>query len=220
MDHVTTWESCNTQLLTQDVREMNPSLATDTLIQSEKSPKRFSKRRASINTKKPVLKVFDILISLTVVGPCVVSFWRGTWVLMDIFNTFFTTWLCIVVGPSFQLVFVIFQNFFTNVYEKKSPNRGIKILKLIISRCFIYTFGVSCIMQWKGGWMLMDEYLATASTTTTKKQREVIVIVTIGCILSLMALRGVFNCLQPPVVLYADRKITMFTISTRFRTKV
>jgi hypothetical protein len=75
-------------------------------------------------------------------------------------------------------------------------------------------------MQWKGGWMLMDEYLATASTTTTKKQREVIVIVTIGCILSLMALRGVFNCLQPPVVLYADRKITMFTISTRFRTKV
>jgi len=61
----------------------------------------------------PVLAVSDVLISLCIVGPLVVGYWRGTWFLLDIFlfpnDGALSCWLSLAIGFGLLLLATWFQ---------------------------------------------------------------------------------------------------------------
>ena len=64
----------------------------------------------------PVLASFDVLISMCVVAPLVVGYWRGTWDLLNMYlypgpssPTSLSCWLSVIIGFATLLVATWFQ---------------------------------------------------------------------------------------------------------------
>ncbi|KAJ3642541.1 hypothetical protein Zmor_025308 [Zophobas morio] len=173
--------------------------------------------------RKPLLGTFDTLVSLFLISTCVVGVWRGVWVLLEIYDDYVPAWMCLSVGLCTYIVFIIVQDSLNDIVKKKSSTTESKIFNFLITRTYTSIFAVSSIMYWRGGWAFMDKYLnveLTKSGTVLKKGSGVMLTVCAGCLLLIMALRSLRNCVAPPFLFCTDRKSKTFVILTRFRTKV
>ncbi|XP_008197613.1 uncharacterized protein fusl isoform X1 [Tribolium castaneum] len=199
--------------------------ATKLFIPSDEKP--FpSKYLALVNKKevrKPLIGISDSLLCLLVLAPAVVGFWRGTWMLLDIYGTYFPPLQSFLLGAFIHLVFTLIQDSFYEIVKGKSPNLAVKILNMVTTRFYIYVFALSSNMHWRGQWALMDYYLGVRfgpDGRVLEKGSERLIIGTIGCWISLMVLRSFRNCVAPPFVFCLDRKDTTFVIQNRFKTKM
>lgn len=185
-----------------------------------------SKYLALVNKKevrKPLLGLSDTLLCLLVLAPAVVGFWRGTWMLLDIYGSYFPPIQSFLLGSFIHLVFNIIQDSFYELVKGKSPNLGVKILNMVSTRFYIYIFAISSNMHWRGQWSIMDYYLEVylnENGIVLKKGSERLIIGTVGCLISLIVLRSCRNCLAPPFVFCLDRKDKTFEIPNRFKTRV
>jgi uncharacterized membrane protein len=192
------------------------------LQRNKKSPKYL----ALINKKEvkvPLISTFDTVVSLIILTPCVVGFWRGAMGLMDIYYKYFPAWHSTLLGLSVHLLFSFTQEHVCDIVKKKSENKRKKILKMIVSRMYIFVFALTSIVHWRGAWLLIDQYLkveVSATGSVMKKGSETLVYVTVGCFLVLIILRSLRNCISPPFVFFIDTKNSIFIIPTRFKTKM
>jgi hypothetical protein len=98
----------------------------------------------------------DQLFAVVVVGPLVVGFWRGTWLLLDLYLTpddpKLSNWITLVVGNAGLFVLAVLQE------PLKALRPHNKVLQVLLLRFYIYAASVFSVCQWRGVWVLLDLY--------------------------------------------------------------
>lgn len=159
-----------------------------------------------------LLEKLDSLFSALIVAPLVVSYWRGTWNLSDVYlfpdNKIHSAVASLIIGIVGHLVFTILQGWFRGLFN---PNRH-RLTFYCGSRLYTSIFGVVCVNCWRGGWQLIDHYTARNMTT--------LVSVTIFAITALMLLKTLRNVASPPFVVVTDEPTMYFNVPTMYRKSV
>lgn len=110
---------------------------------------------------KRLLNISDILLSITVVTPLVVTYWYGTWAFMDHHPNYFPPIPTLLFGSAWHLMVVLSRN---HVYDKvKTPEEEVKtvfgrICKYIFTKLFIYSFSINGIMAFRAIFILCAPY--------------------------------------------------------------
>lgn len=110
---------------------------------------------------KRFLNVSDTIISLFLISPLVVAHWRGTWVFMDHHSEYFPPWQTFLFGGFMHLTMVLLRVMFhSSLSLGETGERTIthRVIKYICTKVYLYIFSVGCIMNWRGGWAMMEMY--------------------------------------------------------------
>lgn len=102
------------------------------------------------------LQVLDTFFASFVIGPLVVTYWRGTWNLSDKFllphDKLHSSFASLVIGIIGHLIFTTFQGFFKNHFD---PNEH-RLTFYLGSRLYTSIFGIICVNTWRGGWQVKE----------------------------------------------------------------
>uniref|UniRef100_A0A1B0CBC9 Uncharacterized protein n=1 Tax=Lutzomyia longipalpis TaxID=7200 RepID=A0A1B0CBC9_LUTLO len=162
---------------------------------------------------KRLLHLSDTIVSLLIITPLAVAHWRGTWTFMDHYEEIFPPWHCFLLGSVLHTAFALLRESlheeFSNVERSTSICRTIR--HFVISKIYTYVFSVACILQWRGGWAVLDLHFGHTITTA--------ITVTTATFIVLVGIRCVRNTLAPPFVIIMDYKDSAFIFPTRFRVK-
>ncbi|EFN66866.1 hypothetical protein EAG_04770 [Camponotus floridanus] len=170
-----------------------------------KPTKKIEKRR------KRTFSLLDTLISLNIIGPLAVSFWRGGWTWMDLHAQLFSGWLCFIFGAMLHATFAIFKYRFHDIYMNKwaKLNWQKRLPYYVLRILYTYIFGVACITHWRGGWIIIDNYLLTHVWITTS-----LICLLLVC---LVVLRCVRNLIATPMIIFIDIPNYVFRFPTRYK---
>lgn len=156
-----------------------------------------------------MLQVLDTLYSSLVVAPLVVSYWRGTWNLSEVylypFNKIQSQVASLIIGILGHLVFTIFQGSFRSRF---SPHQH-RLIFYCGSRLYTSIFGIVCVNCWRGGWQLIDHY--------TARDIKSVLAITIVAIIALMGLKAIRNVAAPPYVIVTDHSKEYFNVPTMYK---
>lgn len=158
------------------------------------------------------LDILDILFSSLIVAPSVIAYWRGTWNLM--FQVLAPNDLClsavlsVVIGTVGHFVFTLYQDKLGRIFH---PDKH-RITFLLGSRLYTAIYGIICVNGWRGGWLLMDQYLPFAVPT--------MLAFTLFSALALALLLGLRNISGTPFAISTDHSKDYFVIPTRFKSSV
>lgn len=159
-----------------------------------------------------LLDFLDTMLSTVVVGPLVISYWRGTWNLMEDYlfpkNFLHSSYASCIIGAVGHLILTLYQNTLRNSVH---PSRH-RIAYYIISRLYTAIYGVICVNGWKGVWQLIDYY--TPMTIPS------VVLFTIPPIVCLVVLKCLRNISAAPFTICIDAPNEYFDIQTMFKISV
>lgn len=159
-----------------------------------------------------LLSVLDSAISIIVVSPCVVGYWRGVWELISMYiypeEPFFSGIISIVIGFSGHFLAAFFKD---DIKSYLDPHKR-RLTYLVLSRLYTIFLGFTCVNTMRGIWLLMDEY--------TDDDELLIVPLTLGCAGVLLWMRCFRNCLSAPVAVNNDIVEEYFDVPTMFKTPV
>lgn len=114
----------------------------------------FQRERGKMKYHNYLLHVLDTIFTSFVIGPLVVSYWRGTWNLSAEYlfphDKLHSSVASLVIGILGHLVFTIFQGTFKGLFN---PNEH-RLTFYIGSRLYTSIFAVICVNTWRGGWMV------------------------------------------------------------------
>lgn len=191
-------------LLAPEKKENRLSLGADVLYVFPERPSKVVKR---------FLNFIDCVLSLFVVTPLVVAFWRGTWDFLDQNIEIFPNWHTFLFGSMLHVFFTLLRE--TLHSEFAIPDKGDtvarKIRRFFVTKLYTYAFGVACIMQWRGGWGVMQDYYGFS---------KVVLAANFALLIPLAFLKGLRNLLCAPMMIITDVKEFTFSFPTRFRTEV
>ncbi|XP_030746645.1 uncharacterized protein LOC115875357 [Sitophilus oryzae] len=159
-----------------------------------------------------LITVLDLLFSAVIVCPCVVSYWRSVWTLMDIYvapnNKLLSAAISTSIGICGHLFFLLFQKVLENNFH---PDKN-RILFYLVSRLYTVCFAFTCVNGWRGPWDIL-----TIHTQTDFKSLMVTTAVGLVALISMRALRNVSS---PPCVIVNDSVKGYFEVLTMFRVTV
>ncbi|XP_059619238.1 uncharacterized protein LOC132263474 [Phlebotomus argentipes] len=160
---------------------------------------------------KRLLHVSDTIVSLLIITPLAVAHWRGTWTFMDYHEEIFPPWHCFLLGSVLHTAFALLRESLHEEFSTTSDTKSIcrTIKHFIISKTYTYIFSIACILQWRGGWAVLDYHFGHTP--------HVAIIVTAVTFVILVAIRCVRNTLAPPFVIIMDYRDSAFIFPTRFR---
>lgn len=157
-----------------------------------------------------LLTVLDVLFSFFIVCPCVVGYWRGAWILMDIYTEKLTPLQSGLVSFSIGVVgngvFTVSQKFLENNLH---PDNN-KIFFYIASRVYTICFAFVSMNGFRGPWSILD----------INECDMVGVSVIVTAIVALILLKAIRNVTTPPLVMNYDGVEEYFQVLTMFRTSV
>lgn len=158
------------------------------------------------------LMFLDVMFSSLLAAPATISYWRGTWNLIDIFlfpnDALLSAFSSCFIGTIGHFVFYYYQRRFSQSFH---PDKH-RITFMIISRMYTAIYGVVCVNGWRGGWSLMDLYIP-------KKVHTYFAILMISCIL-LAFCKGLRNISASPLAISTDHSKDYFTVPTMFKASV
>ncbi|XP_011867729.1 PREDICTED: uncharacterized protein LOC105561941 isoform X2 [Vollenhovia emeryi] len=161
--------------------------------------------------KKRAASLLDTLISTSIVAPFTIGCWRGIWGCMDRYADLFPSWSCFTLGATLHAIYTIFKHQFHNGYMHKwaTSSLGKRLLYRVLRVLYTYTFGVACIAHWRGGWIIIDNYLFMHTLWITTS---------FTCLLlaCLAILRSVRNLIATPLIIQIDRPTFVFQFPTRY----
>ncbi|CAG9579043.1 unnamed protein product [Danaus chrysippus] len=163
------------------------------------------------STKHSALLEFaDIVFASVVVAPAVVSYWKSTWSLMDLYvlteNPVSSAAVCAAFGLCCNLVFCVCQ---TKLSQFLKPERG-RLMYYVLSRLCTCVAGAACVGGWRGVWNLLNECTGDSAKTLMST--------TVAATLSLAALRTLRNICAAPFAVAVDSPEDYFEVPTMFRT--
>ncbi|XP_026732852.1 uncharacterized protein LOC113497485 isoform X2 [Trichoplusia ni] len=166
--------------------------------------------------------IADVIFSCFVVAPHVVSVWRGTWGLMDLQPRMFpflqTYLLGIVIHTCFAVARSRLLSRATGAWSDPDGGACTWLRERILSRVYTYIFILSNIMQWRGGWGLLDMFVDTILPDPSDPHRPVLIAtITVIFVLSISLLRSARNLLAAPYFLVTDGKEPTYIFTTRFK---
>lgn len=155
------------------------------------------------------LTVLDTLLSTLVISPLVVSYWRGTWQLMDVYvyphHPLYSAAVSLGIGLGGILVLTMGQ---TLLADSLHPDRH-RMLYYLCSRVYTAVFGVCCVNSWRGAWRVLDLYAGNGV--------DVVVAVTASAVVILAGARTLRNVSAPPFAIVTDRREGYFEVPTMFK---
>lgn len=156
-----------------------------------------------------LLEFADVVFASVVVAPAVVTYWKSTWSLMDLYvlsDPVSSAAACATFGLCCDLVFCVFQ---TQLAKYLRPDRG-RVVYYILSRLYTCVAGMACVGAWRGVWNLLNECTGDSARTLMST--------TVAATLSLAALRTLRNICAAPFAVAVDSPQDYFNIPTMFRT--
>nr|CAD7446263.1 unnamed protein product [Timema bartmani] len=106
-------------------------------------------------TFKKVLTFLDFTLSMLVVSPLVVATWRGLWLVLDLHEVPFS--VSLGTGLLLHCVFMMARG---KLMDVCTPDKMGTLMFFIVSRSYTVLFGSACVMAWRGGWHILDDYVA------------------------------------------------------------
>lgn len=156
-----------------------------------------------------LITALDNLIAAGVISPLVVSYWRGTWSLMDYYvypnDPKSSSMVSLFIGLVGIMIFTMTQKFYTNFLN---PNIH-RLSYYVSSRLYTASFGFACVNSWRGAWIALDAYTST--------DRMSVVLVTSVSLIILLGSRTVRNISAPPFAIVTDRYEGYFDVPTLFK---
>ncbi|XP_049868396.1 uncharacterized protein LOC126368436 isoform X2 [Pectinophora gossypiella] len=161
-------------------------------------------------THAALLELADAAFASTVVAPAVVTYWKSTWTLMDLFvlpdSPVASAAACAAFGLTCGLLFCVFQS---QLSKYLNPDRG-RLTYYVLSRGYTYVAAVACVGAWRGVWNLLNECTGDSARTLLST--------TAAATLSLAALRALRNICAAPFAVAVDAPQDYFDVPTMFRT--
>lgn len=162
-----------------------------------------------MNVHGSILVILDSLFSSFMVAPLVISYWRGTWNLTDLYlireNKIKSSFFSLAIGIAGHLVLTMCQNSIEKVFD---PSRH-RLTFHVGSRLYTSIYGVICVNGWRGGWNLIDNYTAKDLTT--------IIIITSVAVCCLCLLKTLRNIIATPFVIVFDDASDYFKVCTKYK---
>lgn len=156
------------------------------------------------------LTFLDILFSAFVVGPAVVGYWRGTWLLAEYYifpgNATFSSWVSLGIGCSVHLLFMFMQGLF----EKWLQSSNVVVF-IVFSRLYTAVFSFACVNSWRGVWQTLEHYTGT--------ELSALLVTTTAALAALAVMRSLRNVASPPFAIVMDLQEGYFNFPTMFRVK-
>ncbi|XP_071561046.1 uncharacterized protein [Temnothorax nylanderi] len=183
---------------------------TDHILDQVSNPTKGSEDLKRSKSKKRAFSLLDILISTSILAPFAIGFWRGVWGCMDRHAELFPGWFCFTFGAALLATYTIFKDQFHNVYVKKWAKSSWRkrLLYRTLRILYTYTFGVACIAHWRGGWIIIDNYLFMHTWITMS--------LTCSLLACLAILRSVRNLITTPMITQIDTPSCVFQFPTRY----
>ncbi|CAG0884064.1 unnamed protein product [Darwinula stevensoni] len=157
------------------------------------------------------IALLDAALSIFLIGPMVVFYWRGTWQVMDAYlmpeSEGSSAWVSLGVGLLVPLTAYLSQHHLDLYLAQKSPWPVFAVLSRVYTA--VYAFGT--VSHWRGTWKLLDYYTGTGWQSAT-------VSVVVGLV-GLGALRSIVNIGAPPFFVKLDLPERFFVSPTQFRQK-
>lgn len=180
--------------------------------------------KVSRKRKKHAMSLMDTMLTLVVVTPLIVGQWRGTWELMNIYEHVFPAWESFIFGASLHLCFAVVRHSLQDLIKFKTNSWIKSAFAYFLRRLYTYLFAAACIIHWRGGWIIFDEWLGIDllpdGRVADKKVLPIVGSVFAGILIILGLLRSYRNILAAPFVIGLDTKSTAFDFPTRFQTTV
>lgn len=158
------------------------------------------------------LAFLDIMFASTIAAPFVVTYWRGTWNMMDLLifpdNKLYSAISSVLIGNVGHFIFYYYQGKFTKTFH---PDKH-RITYLIISRMYTYIYGIVCVNGWRGGWILMEKFVPFEAI-----YYFMILVVSFIILVWMKALR---NVCASPFTISTDHSHNYFRIPTMFKASV
>lgn len=155
------------------------------------------------------LTILDLLISMLLVSPAVVGYWRSVWELMDVLvfpeNALISATVSFVIGVCGQLFFSLSRKLFSKNFFL-SRNR---VVFYVVSRTYTVCYSFIGINSLRGLWYLLD-----------MNSNRFIFMSTVTAVITLIVLRGLKNISSSPCVIVTDGVDGYFDLTTMFRISV
>lgn len=155
------------------------------------------------------LMALDAALSTAVITPVVVSYWRITWMLMDMYivpgHKVWSIAASVVIGFFGLFVFTLFQNRLKRYLKPRKHT----VMYYVMSRGYTAAFAYSCVNSWRGIWEVMDMVTGTQPPVLAAS-------VALG-ICSLAFMRTLRNIIAPPIAILTDSYDGYFEVPTLFR---
>lgn len=157
-----------------------------------------------------LLEGADALFASLLVAPAVVTYWKSTWTLMDLYvlpdRPVASAAACAAFGLICDLLFSVFQ---TQLSKHLNPEKG-RLTYYVLSRLCTCVAGAACVGAWRGVWNLLNECTGDSARTLLST--------TAAATLSLAALRALRNICAAPFAVAVDSPQDYFDVPTMFRT--
>lgn len=165
--------------------------------------------RRELSDGPAALVAVDAALSTAVITPIVVTYWRITWKLMDIYilpgHQVWSTMVSVGIGFIGLFIFTLFQHRFKGYLKPRKHT----VIYYVMSRSYTAAFAYSCVNSWRGIWNIMDEVTGTRPPVIAAS-------VAIG-ICSLASMKTLRNIIAPPIAILTDNYDGYFEVPTLFR---
>lgn len=159
------------------------------------------------------LTVADHLLSVFLITPLVITFWRAVWILIDIYlyqkNVFFRSVICTALGYSGQLLLYALEKPLTNYLQIKNKY----FLFVVVSRIYTILAAYISVISWSGPWAL---YFWKMNMTSILNSA----LFTVLSVIVLGFLRCLKSASSVPLFIATDCHMGYFSVKTRFKMKV
>lgn len=168
--------------------------------------------RRELSNAPAALVALDAALSLAVITPVVVSYWRITWLLMDLYvvpdRQALSVAASMFIGFFGLFVFTLVQHRLKSYLKPRKHTA----MYYVASRCYTAAFAYSCVNSWRGIWVAMD--MITGARPATVATTVALGIGTLACMKTLR------NIVAPPIVILTDNYDGYFEVPTLFRIRV
>lgn len=199
------------------------------MSESEKCLKHNDELRLSkefwrkLKNNKSILHCLDCFLTLAIIGPLTVLFWRGTWEIMEMNHEHFRGWPTYFFSMSIHFSFALIREpLQTHLNQNKQWKKTLGC-KLSM-RLYIYVFAVVSVMQWRSVWVLLDSFFLIDYKHDGRALKPIYFtqfMVTCSVALVLLGLLKIFkNILSAPYTVGMDFQYSAYDFPTRFKTQV
>ncbi|XP_026804544.1 uncharacterized protein LOC113548076 isoform X2 [Rhopalosiphum maidis] len=165
--------------------------------------------RRELGNGPAALVAVDAALSTAVITPVVVTYWRITWKLMDVYilpgHLVWSTAVSVGIGFIGLFMFTLFQHRFKRYLKPRKHTATYYVM----SRSYTVAFAYSCVNSWRGIWNTMD-------IVTGTRPPMVAASVVLG-ICSLASMKTLRNIIAPPIAILTDNYDGYFEVPTLFR---
>ena len=157
------------------------------------------------------LEILDALYAAVIVGPLVVSFWRGTWALIILYvypsDLVISCCISLAIGILTHLIFTIFKSKIRKILH---PEKN-RLSFYILSRLYTYFYAIMCVNCWRGYFQLLDIYMTNES---------MVHMLTVTSVIILCCIKSIRNVIGTPYVIFTDSHERYFFVPTYLKKSV